>query len=115
MGLESIEKGANILMLVAVVGVALVIIIGISYINYGNNQQQVFKQANLTNGCAPTNTLTATYCGNVGVGKNYTTNAGAVANTGGTNVNYVYYILFAALVIGLIIAVLVGVVKTRQA
>ena len=101
MGLESIEKGAQVLMVVAVVGVALVIILGISYINYANNSSQLRTQLGYT---TQANAIVA----------NYTTNAGAVANTAGSNVNYVYYILFAALVIGLIIAVLVGVVKTRQ-
>jgi len=37
---------------------------------------------------------------------NYTQNAGGVANTSGTNGNYVYYILFMALVLSVIIGVL---------
>ena len=86
-----VEVGAYKLLVLAVIGVALVIVLGISYTNYGQTK---------------TNMVNA----NVGAGiqANFTTNAGAVANTAGVNGNYAYYILFMALILGVIIGALIG-------
>lgn len=95
-GLESIEKGGYLLMFIVVIGVVLVILMGVNYTNYNNNKNQLIA-ANV-----PTPVLT-----------NYTNSAGAISQTAGTNANYVYYILFAALIIGVVIGVLVGVTKKQ--
>ena len=95
-GLDSIEKGGYLLMFTVVIGVVLVILIGVTYTNYSNNKAQLVT-ANVA----------------AAIQANYTTNAGNIANTGGSNANYVYYILFAALIIGVVIGVLVGVTKQR--
>ena len=85
-----VEVGAQKLLALIVIGVAIVIAVGIMYTNYNNSQTQL-KNAGVSNGILA----------------NYTTNAGNIANTGGSNANYAYYILFAAL----IIAVVVGALK----
>ena len=93
----TIETGAYALLTIMAVGVALVILQGVSYQNFANTKAQ-FVSANVP----------------AGIQANFTTNAGNTANTAGTNSNYVFYILFAALAIGVVIGVLVGVVRKNS-
>jgi len=84
-----VETAGYKLLSLIVIGVAIVIVLGVSYTNLAQNKAQLVS-ANVP----------------LGIQSNYSTNAGNVANTAGTNGNYVYYILFMALVIGVIIGVL---------
>jgi len=88
-----VEEGARKLLVLVVIGVALVIAIGVSYTNQINNKTQLNQYA--------------TSASNNAIIANYSTNAANIANTGGTNANYAYYILFAALIIAVVIGALV--------
>ncbi len=83
-----VEDAGRKLLGLVIVGVAIVIALGIAYTNYAQNKAQMV-----------TSNVPA------GVQSNFTTNAGNVANTSGTSGNYTYYILFAALVLGVVIGV----------
>ena len=110
-----VEEGGRKLLGLVIVGVAIVIALGIAYTNYAQNQGQIRTAAVTCSGVAPVNGVvvcstdpTNTYYANaigIGVVSNFTTNAGNVANTSGTSGNYTYYILFAALVLGVVIGV----------
>ena len=92
----SVEKGATALLLIVAIGVALTILTGVNYTNYANTKAQMVT-ANVP----------------AAIQANFTTNGGAITNTGGSNANYVYYILFMALVIAVVIGALVGSVKSK--
>lgn len=121
-GLDAIEKGGYLLMTIVVIGVVLVILVGVTYTNFANNQVNIgtivtcvgVPQVNGNTVCStnPQNVLFANAI-NAGAYKNYSSTGSTIANTGGTNANYVYYILFAALIIGVVIGVLVGVAKSK--
>ena len=49
-----------------------------------------------------------------GIVSNFTTNGGAITNTAGSNANYVYYILFMALVIAVVIGALVAAASKKR-
>lgn len=92
-----VETGAYKLLIIAVIGVALVIVAGINYTNYNNNRVQLVN-SNVPNGIL----------------SNYTTNAGSISNTSASNSNYAYYILFMALILGVLIGALVSAAKKKQ-
>ena len=86
---------------IAAIGIALVILTGVGYTNLLNTKTQM-------------NTL-ATSSANNAVIANFSTYSGAIANTAGSNSNYVYYILFMALVIAVVVGALVTAVKKKSA
>jgi hypothetical protein len=91
-----VETGAYKLLVVAAIGVALVILTGVGYTNYANTK------ANMVTANVPS-----------AIQANFTTNGGAIANTQGSNSNYVYYILFMALVIAVVIGALIGATRHK--
>ena len=95
-----VEQGAYKLLIIAAVGIALVILTGVGYTNYANTKAQM-------------GTLTVSNSNNAIIA-NFTTNGGAITNTAGSNSNYVYYILFMALVIAVVIGALVSAVKQKK-
>ena len=92
-----VETGAYKLLIVTAIGIALVILVGVGYTNYANTKAQ------LTTANVP-----------AGVSANFTANGGAITNTAGSNANYVYYILFMALVIAVVIGALVAAAANRN-
>lgn len=86
-----VETGAYKLLIIVAIGIALVILTGVGYTNYANTKAQMVS-ANVA----------------AAIQTNFTTNGGAIVNTAGSNANYVYYILFMALVIAVVIGALVA-------
>jgi hypothetical protein len=94
----NVEQGAYTLLIVVAIGIALVILTGVGYTNYINTKGNLVTQYGTS---ASNNAIIA----------NFTTNGGNITNTAGSNANYVYYILFMALVIAVVIGALVGAVR----
>ena len=92
-----VETGAFKLLTIVAVGVALVILTGVSYTNYANTKAQLVT-ANVP----------------AAIQANFTANGGAITNTAGSNANYVYYILFMALVIAVVIGALVSAARKKE-
>ena len=118
-----VEQGAYKLLIIAAVGIALVILAGVGYTNYSTSYTNVQSLVTCTgvaatngNVLCSTNTANGMYANaiNVGVVANFSKNGGAITNTAGSNSNYVYYILFMALVIAVVIGALVAAVKTKR-
>ena len=89
----NVEQGAYTLLIVVAIGIALVILTGVGYTNYINTKGNLVTQYGTS---ASNNAIIA----------NFTTNGGNISNA-----NYVYYILFMALVIAVVIGALVGAVR----
>jgi ABC-type proline/glycine betaine transport system permease subunit len=106
-----VETAGYKLLSLIVIGVAIVIVLGVSYTNLATNKTQIQATVTCTGtagavcSTVPSNENYGNAI-NVGIVSNFSTNSNNVANTAGTNGNYVYYILFMALVIGVIIGVL---------
>ena len=96
-----VESGARMLLVLVVIGVALVIAIGVVYSNEITNRNQLYSQF-------------ATSNSNNAILANYSTNAANISNTAGSNSNYAYYILFAALIIAVVIGALVSAANRQQ-
>ena len=92
-----VETGAYKLLIIVAIGIALVILTGVGYTNYANTKAQMVT-ANVP----------------AAIQANFTTNGGAITNTAGSNANYVYYILFMALVIAVVIGALVGAAARKK-
>lgn len=111
------------MLIITAIGIALVILTGVGYTNYANTHTQISNLVTC-NGVANyyANVLCSTVVGNalysnaIGVGSlaNFTTNGQAITNTSGSNANYVYYILFMALVIAVVIGALVAAAANKK-
>jgi len=107
------------LLTIAAVGIALVILTGVGYTNLINTKTQLYSQLTCT---GATGSPCSVVVGNanvvnaIGYGTyvNASTYGGAITNTTGSNSNYVYYILFMALVIAVVVGALVTAVKRKQ-
>lgn len=115
-----VETGAYKLLIIAVIGVALVIVAGISYTNFNNNRLQLNATSYTCSGATgspcsivPSNANFANAI-HMGYFTNFTQNAGSIANTSASNANYAYYILFMALILGVLIGALVNAARKKQ-
>ena len=96
-----VEEGGMKLATLIIIGVLISIALGIEYTNQGQSVGSLKTTLN----CQTSNSLNASYCSSNPIYSNYTKSANSVSATAGTNGAYVYYILFMALILVVILSV----------